>query len=65
MEKKTPPSKSTFEDPVTENLDTEKQMDKEEPTNSAGSSFKSIKLTWVACPWCLCHGQKCCRSVFD
>ena len=49
MEKKTHLSKSTFEIPVTENWDTEKQTDKQEPTNSLDSSFKNIKVTCVAC----------------
>ena len=68
MEKKTHPSKSTFEIPVTENWDTEKQTDKQDSTNSLDSSFKNIKMTCTACSFCrrfLYHGQKCCRSVFD
>ena len=32
MEKKTPPSKNTFENPMTENWEDEEQTDKEEPT---------------------------------
>ena len=68
MEKKTHPLRSTSEIPVTENCDTEKQTDKQEPTNSLDSSFKNIKVTCVARSFCRSfsyHGQKCCRSVFD
>ena len=66
MEKKTHPSRSTFEILATKNWDTEKQTDKQEPTNCLDSSFKNIKVTCVACSFCRSfsyHGQKCCRNM--
>ena len=51
MEKKTPPSKSTFEIPVTEVWDNEKQTDKQEPTNGSDTSFKNIKVTLMPVPF--------------
>ena len=48
MQKKTPPSKSTLEILVTEDWDNEKQTDKQEPKNGSDTSFKTIKVTWVA-----------------